>query len=60
MPDERCRILRRRLARREQLVRSRTRAENEIHAVLQRRLRASRRARICSGSKAANGWLDWS
>jgi transposase len=38
MPDERCRILRRRLARREQLVRSRTRAKNEMHAVLQRRL----------------------
>jgi transposase len=38
MPDERCRILRRRLARREQLVRSRTRAKNEIHAALQRRL----------------------
>ena len=38
MPDERCRILRRRLARREQLVRSRSRAKNEIHACLQRRL----------------------
>ena len=38
MPDERCRILRRRLARREQLVRARTRAKNEIHACLQRRL----------------------
>jgi transposase len=38
MPDERCRILRRRLSRREQLVRSRSRAKNEIHAVLQRRL----------------------
>jgi transposase len=38
MPGERCRILRRRLARREQLVRSRTRAKNEMHAVLQRRL----------------------
>ena len=38
MPDERCRILRRRLARREQLVRSRSRSKNEIHAVLQRRL----------------------
>ena len=37
-PDERCRILRRRLARREQLVRSRTRVKNEIHACLQRRL----------------------
>jgi transposase len=40
MPDERCRILRRRLARRDQLVRSRTRAKNEIHAALQRRLQA--------------------
>jgi transposase len=40
MPDERCRILRRRLARREQLVRSRTRVKNEIHACLQRRLQA--------------------
>jgi transposase len=40
MPDESCRILRRRLARREQLVRSRTRAKNEIHASLQRRLQA--------------------
>ena len=34
MPDERCRILRRRLARREQLMRTRTRAKNEIQAVL--------------------------
>src|SRR3954464_397835 len=39
MPDERCRVLRRRLARREQLVRSRSRAKDEIHAVLMRRLR---------------------
>lgn len=38
MPDERCRILRRRLARREQLIRARTRAKNEIHASLMRRL----------------------
>jgi transposase len=38
MPDERCRILRRRLARREQLLRARTRSKNEIQAVLQRRL----------------------
>src|SRR5204863_7190921 len=38
MPDERCRILRRRLSRREQLVHSRSRAKNEIHAALQRRL----------------------
>ncbi len=40
MPDERCRILRRRLARREQLMRARTRSKNEIHASLQRRLQA--------------------
>ncbi len=38
MPDDRCRMLRRRLARREQLMRARTRAKNEIHASLQRRL----------------------
>ena len=38
MADERCRILRRRLARREQLVHSRSRAKNEIHASPQRRL----------------------
>src|SRR5512133_2481333 len=37
MPDERCRVLRRRLARRAQLARSR--AKNEIQAVLQRRPR---------------------
>jgi transposase len=40
MPDERCRVLRRRLARREQLVRSRSRAKNEIHASLVRRLKS--------------------
>jgi transposase len=37
-PDERCRVLRRRLARREQLLRARTRSKNEIQATLQRRL----------------------
>jgi len=35
-PDELTRLLRRRLARREQLVRARSRAKNEIHAVLLR------------------------
>jgi len=39
MPDQACRVMRRRLARREQLVRSRARAKNEIHAVLMRRLK---------------------
>jgi transposase len=38
LPDEWCRAMRRRLARRSQLVRARTRAKNEIHAVLMRRL----------------------
>ena len=40
MPDERCRVLRRRLARREKLLRSRSRSKNEIHACLARRLQA--------------------
>ena len=39
MPDERARLLRRRLARREQLVRTRTRVKNELHAALLRRLK---------------------
>jgi transposase len=38
-PDQRCRRMRRRLARREQLVRARSRANNEIDAVLLRRLK---------------------
>jgi transposase len=38
MPDEWSRAMRRRLSRRDQLVGARTRAKNEIHAVLIRRL----------------------
>ena len=38
MPDQQTRALRRRLARRSQLVRARTRAKNECHAALVRRL----------------------
>ena len=38
IPDEPTRAMRRRLARRRQLVRARTAAKNEIHAVLVRRL----------------------
>jgi transposase len=38
-PDERVRAMRRRLARRAQLVRARSRAKNEIHAVLMRCLK---------------------
>jgi transposase len=39
MPDERIRAMRRRLARRTQLVRARSRAKNEVHAVLVRCLK---------------------
>jgi transposase len=39
MPDERVRAMRRRLGRRTQLVRARTRAKNEIHAALVRCLK---------------------
>jgi transposase len=39
MPDERIRVMRRWLARREQLVAARTWAKSEIHAVLVRRLK---------------------
>jgi transposase len=38
VPDELTRVLRRRLARREQLMRARTRTKNEVHAVLMRQL----------------------
>ena len=38
VPDEPTRVMRRRLSRRSQLVKARTRAENEIHAALIRRL----------------------
>jgi transposase len=37
-PDEETRALRRRLSRRQQLLRARTRAKNEVHAALMRRL----------------------
>src|SRR4051812_25128906 len=38
MPDERTRVMRRRLARRAQSVAARTRVKNQIHAILIRRL----------------------
>src|SRR3954467_2725882 len=56
MPDERCRVLRRRLARREQLVHSRTRAKNEIQAVLQRRLQGKPPCSDLFGGKGRR-WL---
>jgi len=55
-PDERVRGMRRRLARRSQLVRARTRAKNEIHAVLLRCLKARPPASDLFGKKG-RGWL---
>jgi transposase len=56
MPDEACRVLRRRLARREQLVRARTRSKNEVHAVLMRRLKGRPPVSDLFGVKG-RGWL---
>jgi transposase len=54
-PDERVRVMRRRLARR-QLVRARSRAKNEIHAVLMRCLKARPPASDLFGVKG-QAWL---
>jgi transposase len=55
-PDEQTRVLRRRLARREQLVRARSRAKNEVHAVLMRRLKGKPPFSDLFGVKARQ-WL---
>ena len=56
MPGEGTRVLRRRLSRREQLVRSRTRSKNEVHAVLMRRL-VGRCPHSDMFGKAGRNWL---
>jgi transposase len=56
-PDERTRAMRRRLARRSQLVRARTRAKNEIHAVLMRCLRGKPAVSDLFGIKGRR-WLS--
>ena len=56
MPDERTRVMRRRLARRDQLVTARTRAKNEIHAILIRRLKGRPEVSDLFG-KAGRAWL---
>jgi transposase len=56
-PDEGTRSLRRRLARRSQLVRSRTRAKNELHAVLARNLKGRPPVSDVFG-KAGRQWLE--
>src|SRR5829696_8279669 len=55
-PDERVRVMRRRLARRAQLVRARSRAKNEIHAVLMRCLKDRPPAVDLFGAKGRQ-WL---
>ena len=55
-PDEQTRALRRWLSRRERLVRSRTRAKNEVHAVLQRNLKGRPPASDAFG-KRGRRWL---
>src|SRR5215216_5539823 len=54
-PDERVRAMRRRLARRAQLVRARSRVKNEIHAVLMRGLKDRPPAADLFGVKG-RGW----
>src|SRR5689334_24213928 len=56
MPDARTRVMRRRIQRRTQLVRARTRAKNEIQAVLQRCLRGKPVASDLFGVKGL-AWL---
>jgi transposase len=56
LPDEQTLALRRRLARRAQLVRQRTRAKNEIHAVLLRNLKGRCPLSDLFGS-AGRAWL---
>src|SRR3954468_2972391 len=56
MPDERTRVMRRRLARRSQLVSARTRVKNEIHAILIRRLKGRPDASDLFGKKG-RAWL---
>jgi transposase len=57
MPDERTRALRRRLQRRAQLVRARTRAKNEVHGALIRRLVAKPKVSDLFGV-AGRRWLE--
>ena len=57
MPDERTRALRRRLQRRSQLVKARTRAKNEVHGALIRRLVAKPQVSDLFGV-AGRRWLE--
>jgi transposase len=57
MPDERTRALRRRLQRRSQLVRARTRAKNEVHGALIRQLIEKPKASDLFGAEGRR-WLE--
>ena len=57
MGDERTRLLRRVVSRHAQLIRQRTRAKNQIHAVLQRTLKGRPPASDLFG-KRGRAWLD--
>jgi transposase len=57
LPDERIRALRRRLQRRSRLVRARTRAKNEVHGALIRRLIARPKVSDLFGV-AGRRWLE--
>lgn len=56
-PDDRVRVLRRRLSRREQLVRARTRAKNEVHGALMRALQGKPPCSDMFGKKGRR-WLS--
>jgi transposase len=56
-PDDRVRVLRRRLSRRERLVRARTRAKNEVHGVLMRTLQGKSPCSDVFGKKG-RCWLE--
>jgi transposase len=55
-PDERTRVLRRRISRRAQLVRQRTREKNQVHAILIRNLKQRSPMTDVFGA-AGRGWL---
>jgi transposase len=55
-PDEQTRVLRRRISRRAQLVRQRTREKNQVHAILIRNLKQRAPATDLFGA-AGRGWL---
>lgn len=56
VPDERTRVLRRRISRRAQLVRQRTREKNQVHAILIRNLKQRSPATDAFGA-AGRRWL---